>query len=228
MYLLVNWNNGIFCHLLLSLIGARRFVTLDFGRPILLTDVLIPTCGDLASLSIDIWTLGEEVDGRRLVVATDISTHSLILHDLIPPPVCRFMKVKYFKTANSMFLTSYERYLDTELKSITAFLNTLLRTLLQMDVYVYLCFCFLFFCFLISDHCHWTLWKYKCQSQNPIRILLRSYVYLALGEWAEVNAWSFKGRGWICKPTRNWSAFSNDGCSTGRYTVQVIRKLQFI
>ncbi|KAL4694317.1 hypothetical protein H8959_013582, partial [Pygathrix nigripes] len=73
--------------------GARRFVTLDFGRPILLTDVLIPTCGDLASLSIDIWTLGEEVDGRRLVVATDISTHSLILHDLIPPPVCRFMKI---------------------------------------------------------------------------------------------------------------------------------------
>lgn len=68
-------------------------MTLDFGRPILLTDVLIPTCGDLASLSIDIWTLGEEVDGRRLVVATDISTHSLILHDLLPPPVCRFMKV---------------------------------------------------------------------------------------------------------------------------------------
>lgn len=66
---------------------------MDFGRPILLTDVLIPTCADLASLSIDIWTLGEEVDGRRLVVATDISTHSLILHDLVPPPVCRFMKV---------------------------------------------------------------------------------------------------------------------------------------
>ncbi|XP_041107829.1 baculoviral IAP repeat-containing protein 6-like isoform X5 [Polyodon spathula] len=73
--------------------GARRFVTLDFGRPVLLTDVLIPTCGDLASLSIDIWTLGEEVDGRRLVVASDISTHSLILHDLLPPPVCRFMKI---------------------------------------------------------------------------------------------------------------------------------------
>ncbi|XP_018118499.1 baculoviral IAP repeat-containing protein 6 isoform X4 [Xenopus laevis] len=73
--------------------GARRFVTLDFGRPVLLTDILIPTCGDLASLSIDIWSLGEEVDGRRLVVATDISTHSLILHDLIPPPVCRFMKI---------------------------------------------------------------------------------------------------------------------------------------
>uniref|UniRef100_A0AAV2JLI0 Dual E2 ubiquitin-conjugating enzyme/E3 ubiquitin-protein ligase BIRC6 n=1 Tax=Knipowitschia caucasica TaxID=637954 RepID=A0AAV2JLI0_KNICA len=73
--------------------GARRFVTLDFGRPVLLTDALIPVCADLASLSIDVWTLGEEVDGRRLVVATDISTHSLILHDLLPPPVCRFMKI---------------------------------------------------------------------------------------------------------------------------------------
>lgn len=88
-------------------------MTLDFGRPILLTDILIPTCGDLASLSIDIWTLGEEVDGRRLVVATDISTHSLILHDLIPPPVCRFMKVKiplittYFRClcSNSVMLS---------------------------------------------------------------------------------------------------------------------------
>lgn len=83
--------------------GARRFVTLDFGRPVLLTDVLIPTCGDLASLSMDIWTLGEEVDGRRLVVATDISTHSLILHDLLPPPVCRFMKVRLHRTLSLCF-----------------------------------------------------------------------------------------------------------------------------
>uniref|UniRef100_A0A8B9K1H4 Baculoviral IAP repeat containing 6 n=1 Tax=Astyanax mexicanus TaxID=7994 RepID=A0A8B9K1H4_ASTMX len=80
--------------------GARRFVTLDFGRPVLLTDALIPTCADLASLSIDIWTLGEEVDGRRLVVATDISTHSLILHDLLPPPVCRFMKVSNLRSGS--------------------------------------------------------------------------------------------------------------------------------
>lgn len=99
-------------------------MTLDFGRPILLTDVLIPTCGDLASLSIDIWTLGEEVDGRRLVVATDISTHSLILHDLIPPPVCRFMKVKNPRKwidMLSMFLKSYEKYTDIWFKSITIF-----------------------------------------------------------------------------------------------------------
>ncbi|XP_078714316.1 dual E2 ubiquitin-conjugating enzyme/E3 ubiquitin-protein ligase BIRC6 isoform X2 [Lampetra fluviatilis] len=73
--------------------GARRFVTLDFGRPVLLTDLLVPACSELASLAIDVWTRGEEVDGRRLVVTPDIGTHSLILHDLLPAPVCRFLKV---------------------------------------------------------------------------------------------------------------------------------------
>ncbi|KAH9496163.1 Baculoviral IAP repeat-containing protein 6, partial [Bulinus truncatus] len=45
--------------------GARRFVTLDFGKPIVLTDVVIPSSMDLASLSIDVWVEGEEIDGQR-------------------------------------------------------------------------------------------------------------------------------------------------------------------
>uniref|UniRef100_UPI00358FA005 baculoviral IAP repeat-containing protein 6 n=1 Tax=Myxine glutinosa TaxID=7769 RepID=UPI00358FA005 len=73
--------------------GARRFVTLDFGRLVLLTDVLIPACPDLSSLAVDIWARGEEVDGCRLVMAPDIGTHALILHDLLPPPICRFVKI---------------------------------------------------------------------------------------------------------------------------------------
>uniref|UniRef100_A0A8C4Q1J4 Dual E2 ubiquitin-conjugating enzyme/E3 ubiquitin-protein ligase BIRC6 n=1 Tax=Eptatretus burgeri TaxID=7764 RepID=A0A8C4Q1J4_EPTBU len=73
--------------------GARRFVTLDFGRSVLLTDVLIPACPDLSSLAVDIWARGEEVDGCRLVMAPDIGTHALILHDLLPPPICRFVKI---------------------------------------------------------------------------------------------------------------------------------------
>lgn len=115
--------------------GARRFVTLDFGRPVLLTDALIPTCGDLASLSIDIWTLGEEVDGRRLVVATDISTHSLILHDLLPPPVCRFMKVR--RMADLMFLV--------------------LHFFIGLSQW-----CILVCCLQFSDNCDWTLWQHQC------------------------------------------------------------------
>lgn len=73
--------------------GARRFVVLDFGAPILLTDMVIPSCFELASLSVDIWLHREEKDGQRLVVASDIGMRSLIICDLQPPPVCRYLKV---------------------------------------------------------------------------------------------------------------------------------------
>ncbi|XP_034941309.1 baculoviral IAP repeat-containing protein 6 isoform X2 [Chelonus insularis] len=73
--------------------GARRFIVLDFGAPILLTDLMIPSCNDLVSLSIDIWTKSEEEDGIRLVVASDIGTKPLVVNDLQPPPVCRYLKI---------------------------------------------------------------------------------------------------------------------------------------
>lgn len=73
--------------------GARRFVVLDFGHPILLTDVVIPACADLASISVDIWLTGEETDGHRLVVSSDIGLRSLIMNDIMPPPICRYLKV---------------------------------------------------------------------------------------------------------------------------------------
>lgn len=73
--------------------GARRFVILDFGAPVLLTDLMIPACSDLVSLSIDIWTKSEESDGIRLVVAGDIGNKPLVVNDLQPPPVCRYLKV---------------------------------------------------------------------------------------------------------------------------------------
>ncbi|KAK3576772.1 hypothetical protein CHS0354_014586 [Potamilus streckersoni] len=73
--------------------GARRFVILDFGKSILLTDVIIPACADLASLSIDVWVQQEEVDGQRLIVASDIGSRSLVMNDIMPPPVCRFLKL---------------------------------------------------------------------------------------------------------------------------------------
>ncbi|XP_041468480.1 baculoviral IAP repeat-containing protein 6-like isoform X2 [Lytechinus variegatus] len=73
--------------------GARRYAVLDFGRPIVLTDVYIPACSDLTSLSVDIWTQLEEVDGQRLAVAMDIESRDLVLNDLLPPPVCRYLKI---------------------------------------------------------------------------------------------------------------------------------------
>lgn len=73
--------------------GARRFVVLDFGNPVLLTDMIIPSCSDLVSLSIDIWLQREDTDGQRLVVATDIGVRTLVVSDLQPPAICRYLKV---------------------------------------------------------------------------------------------------------------------------------------
>ncbi|KAG5886808.1 hypothetical protein JTB14_031450 [Gonioctena quinquepunctata] len=73
--------------------GARRHVTLDFGKPILLTDVFIPSCSDLVTVTVDIWLRGDEIDETRLVLAMDIGTRNLLLTDLQPPPLCRYMKI---------------------------------------------------------------------------------------------------------------------------------------
>ncbi|KAB0803392.1 hypothetical protein PPYR_00362 [Photinus pyralis] len=73
--------------------GARRFVTLDFGQPVLLTDVLIPACHELVSISLDLWIKSEDVDATRLVTASDISTRNLVFNDLQPPPLCRYLKI---------------------------------------------------------------------------------------------------------------------------------------
>ncbi len=79
--------------LMASSAGARRFVVLDFGHPILLTDIIIPACSDLQSLSVDVWVQGEEIDGQRLLVAQDIGMRSLLINDLSPAPLCRYLKV---------------------------------------------------------------------------------------------------------------------------------------
>jgi baculoviral IAP repeat-containing protein 6 len=75
--------------------GARRQVTMDFGYPILLTDIIIPACSDLASLTIDVWCFDEEGDCVRLAVSQDIGVKALILSDLQPAPVCRYLKITF-------------------------------------------------------------------------------------------------------------------------------------
>ncbi|XP_039757629.1 baculoviral IAP repeat-containing protein 6 isoform X2 [Pararge aegeria] len=73
--------------------GARRYIVLDFGHLVRLTDVVIPACSDLVTLYIDIWTVGEETDCVKIAYATDINTKHLVLTDIQPPPLCRYMKI---------------------------------------------------------------------------------------------------------------------------------------
>lgn len=49
----------------------------------------------MASISIDIWCFEEEADSVRLVVSQDIGAKSLVLSDLQPPPICRYLKITF-------------------------------------------------------------------------------------------------------------------------------------
>uniref|UniRef100_A0A914XHT9 UBC core domain-containing protein n=1 Tax=Plectus sambesii TaxID=2011161 RepID=A0A914XHT9_9BILA len=75
--------------------GARKFVVLDFGVPIMLTDVLIPACAEIGSICIDVWLRGESVDGQRLLVSNEIDRKSVAITDLQPLMLCRYIKMTY-------------------------------------------------------------------------------------------------------------------------------------
>ncbi|MCP9260972.1 Baculoviral IAP repeat-containing protein [Dirofilaria immitis] len=75
--------------------GSRKFVILDFGMPILLTDLFIPSVAEIAAISIDVWLLGENVDGQRLLMTTDICRKSIAVQDLQPFMRIRFIKITY-------------------------------------------------------------------------------------------------------------------------------------
>ena len=72
--------------------GARHHVVLDFGCVVQLTDVLIPQCSDIMSLSVDVWTVWDDPDVQRVTVVSDINLCACVLKDLLPPPVCRYVK----------------------------------------------------------------------------------------------------------------------------------------
>ena len=74
-------------------LGARHFVVLDFGQIVRLTDIFIPNCPDLSSVVIDVWVDNEEKDLSRVTISTDIGNKPLLLTDVLPPLVCRYLKV---------------------------------------------------------------------------------------------------------------------------------------
>ena len=54
---------------------------------------MIPACSELSSLSIDYWTFKELKDSKRLCVSTNVHQNSILLNELQPPVVCRYIKL---------------------------------------------------------------------------------------------------------------------------------------
>lgn len=63
---------------------------------------IIPSCSDLVTLCIDIWVTSEETDCVKLAFATDIANRNLVLTDLQPPPLCRYMKASIIILRNNI------------------------------------------------------------------------------------------------------------------------------
>lgn len=73
--------------------GARKFVVLDFGVPVLLTDVLLPACEYTSTVSVDAWRYAENIDSIRLLFSSEIDRKSVALSDITPPALVRYVKV---------------------------------------------------------------------------------------------------------------------------------------
>jgi hypothetical protein len=80
--------------------GGRSYFVLDFGQQVTLTDILIPSCQELASLSLDFWSHGEHIDCQRLFSSTHISTQPFFLHDLQPSIIARYIRITLIGQTN--------------------------------------------------------------------------------------------------------------------------------
>ena len=79
--------------------GKVYAAVLKFNQPVYLTDISISTNPSMGCVSVDVW-LGEEggEGGEdtvvRLALCTEIGEKSLMLGNLMPPPLCQFVKVR--------------------------------------------------------------------------------------------------------------------------------------
>lgn len=79
--------------------GARRSVVLDFGSLVEVTDIHIPSCPDLSSLTLDAWSDGSKngplnkSQMTHVGMTLDICDHNLVLGNLMPPVICRYIKI---------------------------------------------------------------------------------------------------------------------------------------
>jgi len=76
--------------------GAHRHIVLDFGRSVCITDIFVPACFDLSSVSVESWLEEEgDISACALTFVPDISTRSLAMCNLYPPVISRYVKVSH-------------------------------------------------------------------------------------------------------------------------------------
>ena len=77
--------------------GAQKFIVLDFGYKVMLGDLIVPASEYMPSLRIDAWLKDEKTDSIFVASTSEIGAKSLTISDLLPPIICRFLKVFWKK-----------------------------------------------------------------------------------------------------------------------------------
>ena len=75
--------------------GQVYSAILKFSEPVFLTDMSLSTNPSMGCVSVDVWEGGDEGDGAaRVAQCTEIQEKNLMLGNLMPPPLCQFVKVQ--------------------------------------------------------------------------------------------------------------------------------------
>ena len=82
--------------------AAQHFAVIDFRRPVSLTDILIPPCQSLSSISVYAWQEQQtEKEAFHVVTWKEVGERALVLTDIIPPVRCKYLKVALLSVSNS-------------------------------------------------------------------------------------------------------------------------------
>ena len=74
--------------------GLAYSAVLKFPYPVALTDISIPTTSFMSSVSVDVWGgEGGQSEAVRVAHSSEIHDKSLMLGNLMPPPLCQYAKV---------------------------------------------------------------------------------------------------------------------------------------
>ena len=73
--------------------GQVYSAVLQFGQLVYLTDLSLSTNLSMGCVSVDVWGGGGEGEAVRVAQCTEIQEKNLMLGNLMPPPLCQFVKV---------------------------------------------------------------------------------------------------------------------------------------
>ena len=85
--------------------GKVYSAVLRFNHPVYLTDMCVATNSSMGCVSVDVWGEGGEGEAVRLAQSTEIQEKNLMLGNLMPPPLCQFVKVRQTYIVQSLTCT---------------------------------------------------------------------------------------------------------------------------